>query len=121
MSHTEFNFGDFLRVFKKWLALVIILPVIAGSGAFAYFYVTYVPQFTATAIVACSAKQTSSGNIDGSTLSTSKEVAKTFKYMMTQSTTLQDAADILHENEEIEYNAYLQRGHSSGYDQHYAG
>ena len=26
--------------------------------------------------------------------------------MMTQSTTLQDAADILHENEEIEYNAY---------------
>ena len=36
MSHTEFNFGDFLRVFKKWLALVIILPVIAGSGAFAY-------------------------------------------------------------------------------------
>ena len=106
MSHTEFNFGDFLRVLKKWLALVIILPVIAGSGAFAYFYVTYVPQFTATAIVACSAKQTSSGNIDGSTLSTSKEVAKTFKYMMTQSTTLQDAADILHENEEIEYNAY---------------
>ena len=106
MSHTEFNFGDFLRVFKKWLALVIILPVIAGSGAFAYFYVTYVPQFTATAIVACSARQTSSGNIDGSTLSTSKEVAKTFKYMMTQSTTLQDAADILHENEEIEYNAY---------------
>ena len=93
-------------MFKKWLALVIILPVIAGSGAFAYFYVTYVPQFTATAIVACSARQTSSGNIDGSTLSTSKEVAKTFKYMMTQSTTLQDAADILHENEVIEYSAY---------------
>lgn len=105
MSHSDFNLGDFLRVLKKWLALVIVLPVIAGSGAFAYFYATYIPQYTATAIVACSAKQVSSGNIDGSTLSTSKEVAKSFKYMITQSTTLQDAADILHESE-MDYSGY---------------
>lgn len=106
MSHTDFNFGDFLRVMKKWLALVIILPVVAGSAAYAYFYATYVPQYTATAIVACSSKQVSSGNIDSSTLSTSKEVAKSFQYMMTQSTTLQDAAEILHEMEDKEYDSY---------------
>ena len=106
MSHTDFNLGDFLRVLKRWLALVIILPVISGTAAFAYFYVTYVPQFTSTAIVACSAKQVSSGNIDGSTLSTSKEVAKSFKYMMTQSTTLQSASEILHENTKIDYSGY---------------
>ena len=106
MSHTDFNLGDFLRVLKRWLALVIILPVISGTAAFAYFYVTYVPQFTSTAIVACSSKQVSSGNIDGSTLSTSKEVAKSFKYMMTQSTTLQSASEILHENTKIDYSGY---------------
>ncbi len=106
MSHTEFNFGDFFRVLKKWLALVIILPVVAGSVSFAYFYWTYVPQFTSSAIVACSAKQASSGNMDGSTLSTSKEVAKSFKYMITRTTTLQDAVDILNENEEIDYSGY---------------
>ena len=106
MSHTDFNLGDFFRVLKKWLALVIILPVAAGTAAYVYFYVTYVPQYTSTAIVACSSKQASSGNIDGSTLSTSKDVAKSFKYMITQSTTLQDAADILHENPKIIYNDY---------------
>ena len=106
MSHTDFNLGDFLRVLKRWLALVIILPVISGTAAFAYFYVTYVPQFTSTAIVACSAKQVSSGNIAGSDLSASKEVAKSFKYMMTQSTTLQSASEILHENTKIDYSGY---------------
>ena len=106
MSHTDFNLGDFLRVLKRWLALVIILPVISGTAAFAYFYVTYVPQFTSTAIVACSSKQVSSGNIAGSDLSASKEVAKSFKYMMTQSTTLQSASEILHENTKIDYSGY---------------
>lgn len=106
MSHTDFNLGDFLRVLKRWLALVIILPVISGTAAFAYFYVTYVPQFTSTAIVACSAKQVSSGNIDGSTLSTSKEVAKLFKHMITLSPTLQSASEILHENTKIDYSGY---------------
>ena len=106
MSHTDFNLGDFLRVLKRWLALVIILPVISGTAAFAYFYVTYVPQFTSTAIVACSAKQVSSGNIAGSDLSASKDVATSFKYMMTQSTTLQSASEILHENTKIDYSGY---------------
>lgn len=106
MSHTDFNLGDFLRVLKRWIALVIILPVISGTAAFAYFYVTYVPQFTATAIVACSSKQVSSGNVDVSDLSASKEVAKLFKHMITLSTTLQSASEILHENTKIDYSGY---------------
>ena len=106
MSHTDFNLGDFLRVLKRWLALVIILPVISGTAAFAYFYVTYVPQFTSTAIVACSAKQASSGNIAGSDLSASKEAANLFKHMITLSPTLQSASEILHENTKIDYSGY---------------
>ena len=103
-----------MRVLKKWLALVIILPVVAGSVAYAYFYATYRAMYTSTAIVACSSKQATNGNLDGSTLSTSKDVAKSFQYMITQSTTLQDAVDILHEDPEIDYSGYT-AGTLAGY------
>lgn len=95
MVNSEFSISEFFRFLKKWIALIVVLGIVFASVAFSYLYITNVKTYTATAILSCTAKVTTSENIDTATFAASEKYSETIKYMLETDTVLQKAVDLL--------------------------
>lgn len=103
MVNSEFNISEFFKFLKKWIALIVVLGVVFASVAFSYLCITDVKTYTSTAILSCTARVSTSENIDTATFAASEKYSETIKYMLETDTVLQKAVDLLKNNPEKAY------------------
>ncbi len=83
--------NDILRIFRKWLLLIILLPVVCVLIAGFYFYQVATPQYTSYAEILVF-HQANENSITGSDLGTSEEIINDFIKIVYTSPVMQSAA-----------------------------
>ncbi|MDO4564662.1 MAG: Wzz/FepE/Etk N-terminal domain-containing protein [Clostridia bacterium] len=83
---------NIIKMIRKWLLLIILLPILCVMVAGYYFYQLATPVYTSTAKILVFHQQ-DSDVISGSDLTTSSNIINDFCVIITSTPVLQDAAD----------------------------
>lgn len=87
------SISDIIAILRKWMLLIIILPILAAMASGFYFYTIAAPVYTSEAQILVF-KLNDENNITGVDLSLSSSIINDFRVIVTTTPVLQEAADM---------------------------